>query len=133
MWTSLFTRHIIRKNYFHGLRIRSTSTNATPNPKLYILQYDYVPDALEKRMPYREAHLAFIGKHVENGNVILGGAIDNPPTGGLIILRHLSVQNVEQLARQDPYVINGIVKQYTIKPYMAVVGDSLLKNDLIKI
>jgi len=130
MWTSLFTRHIIGKNYFCRLRMASTGTL---QPKLYVLQYDYVADAFEKRKPHREAHLAFISKQVENGNVVLAGAVGNPPTGGLLIFRNLSSNDIEQFAQQDPYVTNGVVKKYTIEPYMAVTGDALLKNDLIKI
>ncbi|CAF0761595.1 unnamed protein product [Rotaria sordida] len=111
----------------------STSSTGTIKPKLYLLQYDYVANVIEKRKPYREAHLAHMGKQVEKGNVVLGGAFDNPPAGGLIILRNLSIDDIEQIAQQDPYVTNGIVTKYTIKPYMAVVGDALLSNDLIKI
>jgi len=129
MWTSSLARQIVGKNYFYKLRTAST---ATPQPKLYVLQYDYVADSLEKRKPHREAHLAMINKHKKNGNVVLAGAIDNPPSGGLLIFRNLSQNDIEQLAQQDPYVINGVVEKYTIKPYMAVVGDALLNNDLIK-
>ena len=106
---------------------------ATLQPKLYALQYDYVADALEKRKPHREAHLSFIGEQVKKGNVVIGGALDHPPTGALLILRNLSHDEIEKLAKQDPYVTNGVVLKYTIKPYMAVVGDALLNNDLIKI
>lgn len=109
------------------------STGATIQPKLYVLQYDYVANALEKRQPHRQAHLALINKQVEKGNVILGGAVDNPPTGGLLIFRNLTAQEIEQVVQQDPYVINGVVAKYSIKPYMAVTGDALLHNDLIKI
>lgn len=130
MWSSLLTRSIIGKNYLSRLRMASTSL---PQAKLYALQYDYVPDALEKRKPHREAHLALFSKQVEKGNVVLAGAVDNPPTGGLLIFRNLSANEIEQLVQQDPYVVNGVVQKYTIKPYMAVLGDSLLNNDLIKI
>lgn len=130
MWASLFVRHVIGKNYLCRMRMASTGTIT---PKLYALQYDYVDNAFEKRKPYREAHFAFIGKQVKKGNVILAGATGHPPTGGLIIFRNLSSNDVEQLAQQDPYVTNGIVTKYTVKPFMAVIGDSLLNNDLIKI
>jgi len=130
MWTSLFARYFVGKNYLYSLRMASTTT---VKPKIYVLQYDYVDDAFEKRKPHREGHFALIGKQVEKGNLILAGAVDNPPTGGLLIFRNLSPHDIEQLAQQDPYVVNGVVKKYTIKPYMAVIGDSLLNNDLIKI
>ncbi len=106
---------------------------ATVTPKLYILQYDYVDNVLEKRAPYREAHLAVFGKQVQSGNVILGGAIDHPPTGAIMIFRNLTPDDIEQVVQQDPYVANGIVTKYTIKPYIAVAGDPLLKDDLVKI
>jgi len=103
------------------------------SPKLYIVQYEYVENVLEKRAPYREAHLAHAGKQLQNGNLILGGALDHPPTGALLIFRNLKPDEIEPFIKQDPYVINGIVTKYTIKPYIAVVGDLSLKDDLIKI
>jgi uncharacterized protein YciI len=130
MWTSLVTRQIIGKNYRCGLRMASTGGI---QPKLYVLQYDYVDDLIKKRAPYREAHLVLMRKLIDKGNIVLAGAVDDPPTGGLLIFRNLSRNDVEQLAQQDPYVINGLVKKYTIKPYMAVLGDALLNNDLVKI
>ena len=101
-------------------------------PKLYILQYEYVENALEKRAPFRPAHLAYFAKQDATGNVVLGGAIDHPPTGALTIFRNITAEDIEQIAQQDPYVINGIVTKYTVKPYIAVGGDPLLKDDLIQ-
>jgi uncharacterized protein YciI len=106
---------------------------ATVTPKLFILQYEYVENVLEKRAPYREAHLAVFGKQIQDGNVIIGGTIDYPPKGALSIFRNLTSEDIEQIVQQDPYFINGIVTKYTIKPYIAVIGDDSLKNDLIKI
>lgn len=111
----------------------STASAGAIQPKLYVLQYEYAEDPLERRKPYRTSHLAHIGKQTEQGNVILAGTVGSPPTGGLMILRNLTPTEVEQLAQEDPYVINGVVKKFTVKPYLAVVGDALLKNDLINI
>lgn len=130
MRTSLFARYIIGKNHFCRL---ATSSAPTVQPKLYALQYDYVGDSLEKRKPHRQAHLALIGKQVEKGNIVLAGALNNPPTGGLLIFRNLSPNDIEQIVQQDPYVINGVVVKYSITPYMAVIGDALLKDDLVKL
>lgn len=111
----------------------STTSTGPVQAKVHILQYDYVADVVEKRKPFRDAHLAFIGKYVQQGNVIMGGAYGNPPTGALILFRNLSADEVEQFAKQDPYVVNGIVTKHSVQPYMAVAGDPLLSNDLIKI
>jgi len=106
---------------------------ASVTPKLYVLKYEYVENIAEKRTPYREAHTAYVTKQVNNGNIILAGTIDQPPTAALTILRNLTEKEIEQIAKQDPYVINGLVTKYSIKPFLAVVGDSSLKNDLVAI
>lgn len=106
---------------------------ATITPKLYVVQYEFVENVLEKRAPYRADHLALFRKQVESGNMIIGGAVDHPPTGSLTIFRNLTASEIEQIVQQDPYVINGVVKNYTIKPYIAVAGDPVLNNDLLKV
>ncbi|CAF1160140.1 unnamed protein product [Adineta ricciae] len=130
MWTSSIIRPIVAQSSFCLSRMASTTAIA---PKLHILHYDYVENVVEKRKPYREAHLAFINKQVESGNVILGGAAGNPPSEAFLIFRNLSSKQIEEVAQRDPYVVHGIARKYSVKPYMAVVGDDLLKNDLIKI
>ena len=111
----------------------STSSTGSVQAKLYVLQYDFVADGVEKRKPHRADHLAYIGKQAEKGNVVLAGAVNDPPTGGILILRNLSLAEIEQLAKDDPYITNGVVNNFTVKPYLAVVGDALLKNDLLHI
>ncbi len=130
MRTALFARNIIGKNYFCRFKMSSAPTI---EPKLYALQYEYVGDSLEKRKPHRPAHLALVAKQVEKGNLILGGALNNPPTGGLLIFRNVTPNDIEQFVKEDPYMVNGVVVKYSISPYMAVVGDALLKDDLVKI
>lgn len=105
----------------------------TVTPKLYVLQYEYVENMLDRRTPFREGHLALFGQQVQNGNVVLGGMIDYPPTGALVIFRHLTPNDIEQIVQQDPYVTNKLVTNYRIKPYIATSGDNLLKDDFLKI
>jgi len=105
---------------------------ATVTPKLYMLQYEYVENMLEKRAPFRAEHLALFGQQVQKGNVVLGGMLDYPPTGAAVIFRHLTSNDIEQFIQQEPYVINKLVTKYSIKPYIATSGDDLLKDDLLK-
>jgi uncharacterized protein YciI len=111
----------------------SSSSSIPVTSKLYVLQYELVPNMQEQRASYRAAHLAHVQKQIERGNLILGGSVDNPPSGALSIWRNMSRDDMEQYALQDPYVINGCVSKYTIKSYMAVAGDEKLADDLIKI
>jgi uncharacterized protein YciI len=106
---------------------------ASVTPKLYLLKYDYVENGAEKRKLYREAHSAHLQKQVNNGNIILAGIVDYLPTGAVLVFRNLTPNDIEQYAKQDPFVINGIVTKYTIKPYLAVTGDPSLKNDFVSL
>lgn len=40
------------------------ATQASAAPSFHVLQYKYVPDILEKRTPFREAHLSKAGEQV---------------------------------------------------------------------
>jgi len=44
----------------------------------FVLFYDYVENVVERRAPYREAHLALVEVHVDRGELVLGGAFANP-------------------------------------------------------
>ena len=102
-------------------------------PKLYIVQYEFAGDVLEKRKPYRQAHLELLNKQAQSGKLVIGGAVDLPPTGGLMVIRDMKPDEIEKFVQEDPYVSNGVVVKYTIKPYIAVVGDDVLSNDLLKV
>jgi len=70
-------------------------STATLQPKIYVLQYDFVTDSLEKRKLHLEAHLALIDKQIKTGNIVLAGPLGNPPTGGLLIGRNLSPNDLK--------------------------------------
>jgi len=85
------------------------------------LIYEYVENAVEKRAPFREAHLAAARAEREAGRLVGGGAIGDPPMGGLLIFRGEDRGAVEAFAQNDPYVANGIVTAYRVEPYNVVV------------
>lgn len=102
-------------------------------PKLYIVQYEFVADVLEKRKPHRQAHLDLLSQQAQSGKLVIGGAVGLPPTGGLMVIRDMTPEEIEKFVQQDPYVAHGVVTNYTIKPYIAVLGDQALSNDLLKV
>lgn len=63
---------------------------AAAGPKYYLLNYTYVPDILEKRGPYREAHLAGAKKHLDAGRLVAGGAVGDPVEGAVFFFKDLS-------------------------------------------
>lgn len=92
-------------------------------PKHLLLNYTYVPDILEKRGPYREAHLAGAQKKLEAGKLVCAGAVGAPPSGATFLFKNISREEVEQFVKDDAYVQNGLVTAWAIEPYTVVVGD----------
>lgn len=60
----------------------------------------------EKSREYRAQHLQYLEQKRNEGKIIANGRFADG-TGGLVIYRVDSIEEVEQLAKQDPYVIQG--------------------------
>ena len=65
---------------------RATTRLFSTPPTRYLLSYDYIPDVLEKRGPYREGHLGLAKEMIEAGSCVSGGPSMVPresvPSGG---------------------------------------------------
>jgi uncharacterized protein YciI len=59
-------------------------------PKYWLLNYTYVPDILEKRGPYREAHLAGAKQHLAAGRLVAAGAVGDPVEGATFFFKDIS-------------------------------------------
>lgn len=88
----------------------------------FALFYDYVPDVLEKRAPHRADHLARAKEAHAAGKLVYAGAFDPPTDGALFVFRAESAAEVEAYVRDDPYVKNGIVTGWRVKPWTIAVG-----------
>ena len=88
----------------------------------YALFYDYVPDYLERRGAYREAHLVQIKAALDRGELLLGGAFANPADGALIVFSGNSPAVAEDFAKADPYVLSGLVTKWYVREWTTVVG-----------
>jgi uncharacterized protein len=75
----------------------------------HVLFYDYVEDIVDRRGPYREAHLARIGTEREAGRVVMAGALGDPPHGAAIVFKDVDPAAIEAFAAEDPYVTAGLV------------------------
>ena len=79
----------------------------------YIMWGSYVENALEKRTPYREAHLQGLQEQKDNGILkALGPTTDNSKVFG--IYEADSEATVRQLVEADPYWQNGIWTEYQV-------------------
>ena len=86
----------------------------------YLLLYTYVGDILDRRGPYREAHLERIRAEKDAGRVVMAGALGNPPSGGAIVFAGVTPADVERFAAADPYVRAGLVTERRIEPWTLV-------------
>ena len=89
----------------------------------FLLFYTYVPDMLERRPPFRGAHVRYARASVANGNLLLGGALADPMDGGVLLFSAPSKDLVEDFARNDPYVTAGLVTEWKVRAWTTVVGD----------
>ncbi len=90
----------------------------------FALIYDVVDGFADKRTPYRPAHLAEIDAAHGRGEIVMAGAIGEPPEGALIVFEADSAGVAERFARADPYVTQGLVTRWRVLPWKVVVGGS---------
>lgn len=90
---------------------------------LFALTYEVVEDYAEKRTEYREEHLSIARLAYDRGDLVLAGALGDPIDGALLVFRGPDESVAEQFARNDPYVLNGLVTSWQVKPWHVVVGE----------
>ena len=88
----------------------------------YLLIYDVAPDYLERRAEFRNEHLALAWEAVERGELILGGALADPVDTSVLLFEGLSPEVAERFVAVDPYVMNGLVTRWRVRPWTTVVG-----------
>jgi uncharacterized protein YciI len=87
----------------------------------YALFYDYVENAVERRAPYREDHLAWARQWKDDGRIVMAGALGDPPHGGLFVFRVEDPAQIEEFVAGDPYVEGGIVTGHRVEPWNVVI------------
>lgn len=88
----------------------------------YLLLYDDVPDMAERRTPFREAHLQAVRAGVDRGEIVCAGAFADPLDGAALFFEADSRARVEEFARQDPYVVSGLVTAWRVRQWNIVLG-----------
>lgn len=83
--------------------------------KHFLLFYHYVPEYLERRVALRAAHFAHARASNERGELQLAGACTDGEPIGVLVFKTEDRGPVEQFARKDPYVLNGLVTGWHIR------------------
>jgi uncharacterized protein YciI len=88
----------------------------------FLLFYDTAPDYLERRAALRDAHLRLAWAAQERGELILAGALADPVDGALLFFQGDTPAVAERFAQEDPYVREGLVTRWRVRPWTTVVG-----------
>ena len=89
----------------------------------YLLFYEVVDSYAERRKPFREMHLEYAWAAQERGELILGGAFADPVDGAVLFFQGNSPEVAENFAKNDPYVLNGLITSWKVREWTTVVGD----------
>ncbi len=88
----------------------------------YLLLYDVVDGFIDRRAPHREIHLKLAREAHERGELVLAGAFAEPVDGAALLFTARDRTVAERFARNDPYVLQGLVRDWRVRPWNVVVG-----------
>ncbi|QCP49551.1 YciI family protein [Trinickia violacea] len=89
----------------------------------FLLMYEVAADYLERRGQYRAEHLELAWQAVERGELLLAGALADPVDGAVLLFEGESAEVAEAFVARDPYVRNGLVTSWKVRPWTTVVGE----------
>lgn len=96
------------------------ATDASVSDAHHVLFYDYGENIVERRGPYREAHLERIRAERDAGRVLMAGALGDPPHGAAIVFEGAGREHIEGFVHEDPYVQAGLVVAWRVEPWKLV-------------
>lgn len=88
----------------------------------FVLEYDLVADYVTRREPLRATHLELARAATVRGELVLAGALQDPVDRALLLFRGPGPEAAERFAKADPYVANGLVREWRVRPWATVVG-----------
>lgn len=89
----------------------------------YILFYKTVENYVEKRAPFREEHLQLANAARSNGTLLMAGALAEPADEAVLVFKADGPKVAEDFAKNDPYVKNGLITEWRVRPWTVVVGN----------
>jgi uncharacterized protein YciI len=127
---------VAARRHHHVVRVHGVSGGSRPSPVrmrwpyhtfhmgYYMLEYALIDDYVARRAGFREAHLALAREAHRRGDLILAGALAEPPDRAVLVWRTDDRSVVERFIDGDPYVRNGLVTSWTIRPWTVVIGEA---------
>ncbi len=94
----------------------------------FALFYEVVDDFIARRAPFRDAHLSYARNAHLRGDLLLAGALADPADTALIIFQGPTPDAATNFAQHDPYVLQGLVKNWKVRPWSVVIGNDPLAS-----
>jgi len=94
--------------------------------KHFLLFYKALPDYATQRAPFRADHLRLAQAAKASGELVLAGGLADPVDGSVFLFRGETSAAAEAFAKADPYVLNGLISDVTVREWTTVVGDLAL-------
>ena len=88
----------------------------------WLLLYDLVDDYLERRGPLRPEHLGLAEAAHGRGELLMAGALADPADQAVLVFTGDDASAAESFARSDPYVREGLVRAWRVRPWTVVIG-----------
>jgi uncharacterized protein len=89
----------------------------------YLLFYEKTPDHAAREKAQSAAHRQHLEVAVGRGTLLLGGSLDDPADGAAVLVFEAdSPALVEEFAKTDPYVVDGLVNRWWVRRWDTVVG-----------
>jgi uncharacterized protein YciI len=86
----------------------------------YVLLYESADDVASKAPAQFPAHKARLDEFHARGDLLMVGTFGDPQTqGSMAIFR--TREAAEEFAREDPFVLNGVVARYEIRDWNEVL------------
>ena len=94
--------------------------------KHFLLIYEAGADYVERRPQFRSQHLALAWAAQERGEMVIAGPLADPVDGAVLMFVGNDKSVAENFARNDPYVISGMVARWYVREWTTVIGDLAL-------
>ena len=88
----------------------------------YLLMYELAPDYLARRGEFRNEHLKLAWEAEQRGEIVIAGALADPADYAVLLFQGDSPEVAERFAKADPYVTEGLVQSWIVRPWTTVVG-----------
>jgi uncharacterized protein YciI len=87
----------------------------------YVLFYNSADDVMAKAPAYFPAHKARLDDFHTAGTLLMVGTFGDPQTQGSMAI-FTTREAAEEFARGDPFVLNGVVRDWHVREWDEVLG-----------